>query len=677
MSQQYLRKELTALSPNELNRFLIALNDMKNGPEWPHLMALHGGGHTEPSIEDVVNVAAPQNASNWERHIFCAHKVRTFLIWHRPYVAEFEFVLQTYDPESKGHDQVDSLALPYWNWDNGFAALPQRLQQPTVTLTTATGPITIPNPLLSGEAVAFDSSRDPAGQTTRNVTAMGTMLTNISKALAHSNYLAVAYRHGLAFNLEYPHDTLHGSVGGSMGSPPSASWDPIFWMHHCNVERHQWLWINAHPDPAKMPTSIASTPLWPFLPRSHFATQRSWEHNGNLGATTMREWWDNAKLAYTYQLPAPSPPAPAPPPPDAATALRIGKPHERIVRLSGLHDPPSSATLQVYVWKAAQGDVLPADTAPVAEQYIFVSGTDVECDTCDTERNRRLNVSVYVTQGLIEADIKVGDEVRFAARWVVGNGRMIDAVFVDAKLAWEETPLLDSADSDALSDDMTKEDVELFARELGFETPRELQAAYAGRGAFAALVADGLWQQQSLELMLKPRCGVDGSKPPFSAAVVRKHIQVIYTVDSSRDALSAVAAGRAVAQALKQWETALKAHGVKLSAVVGKSDEEASVLFKWDFVDGPGTIVAWTRIGDRDGHATVYFDRWVRWTESLATRVAVHEIGHVFGLPHTNDANSVMYPFGAPDSVPKISAQEAEAIARRLSSTQSSQSTTQ
>jgi len=44
--------------------------------------------------------------------------------------------------------------------------------------------------------------------------------------------------------LETPHNFFHGYVGGDMAYPAKASWDPIFWFHHCEVDRQYETWIH-------------------------------------------------------------------------------------------------------------------------------------------------------------------------------------------------------------------------------------------------------------------------------------------------------------------------------------------------------------------------------------------------------------------------------------------------
>jgi tyrosinase len=57
-------------------------------------------------------------------------------------------------------------------------------------------------------------------------------------------YLAL----GMTGRLEcVPHDMVHVNVGGWMQNVPSAAGDPIFYMHHCQIDRLYASW-EAHPD---------------------------------------------------------------------------------------------------------------------------------------------------------------------------------------------------------------------------------------------------------------------------------------------------------------------------------------------------------------------------------------------------------------------------------------------
>jgi tyrosinase len=48
-------------------------------------------------------------------------------------------------------------------------------------------------------------------------------------------------------NLEQTHGTIHVHVGGSMAMVPSAAKDPIFMMHHANIDRILQAWQGINP----------------------------------------------------------------------------------------------------------------------------------------------------------------------------------------------------------------------------------------------------------------------------------------------------------------------------------------------------------------------------------------------------------------------------------------------
>jgi tyrosinase len=63
--------------------------------------------------------------------------------------------------------------------------------------------------------------------------------------------------------VEIVHDNVHVWVGGTMSEVPVAAFDPLFWAHHCMVDRLWYLWQLRHPggDP---PLSLQRRALPPF-----------------------------------------------------------------------------------------------------------------------------------------------------------------------------------------------------------------------------------------------------------------------------------------------------------------------------------------------------------------------------------------------------------------------------
>ncbi|KAL4861988.1 hypothetical protein BDV12DRAFT_179541 [Aspergillus spectabilis] len=83
-------------------------------------------------------------------------------------------------------------------------------------------------------------------------------------------------------NIEFIHNNIHwwaGGDGGHMSQIPVATFDPIFWLHHCNIDRLFAIWQELNPDKfftegyqgdfdqkvIGLPTTVTpTTPLRPF-----------------------------------------------------------------------------------------------------------------------------------------------------------------------------------------------------------------------------------------------------------------------------------------------------------------------------------------------------------------------------------------------------------------------------
>jgi len=173
---------------------------------------------------------------NWNRFAavhasFCPHGNWYFLPWHRAYLVALENIVRDLA------DKPD-FALPYWDWTAErqlppvFAAGNPRnnpLNHPRPEFEVdetlpddMVGPQVISRILASPDFEAFGSAR-PRGQ----------------------NSAAPAWqrRAGARTELEFnPHDGVHGSLGGDMGQVGPASRDPIFYLHHANVDRLWAVW---------------------------------------------------------------------------------------------------------------------------------------------------------------------------------------------------------------------------------------------------------------------------------------------------------------------------------------------------------------------------------------------------------------------------------------------------
>ncbi|KAG8922053.1 hypothetical protein FRC02_012164, partial [Tulasnella sp. 418] len=222
---------------------------------------------------------------------YCHHGVLTFPTWHRPYTALYEQVLQghavriadTYTTPDKQEwlQAAIDLRAPYWDWASEAVPPPEviELQQLNIILPDGTeGPID--NPLLTyrfNPRPSFSSRAKtvrcpvPSSSTETNLRALidslqgrgprppldwrtstYDMLTRTTTWATMSNGIS---KHGqggerdAVNSLETIHGDVHVIVGGNgqMSQVPVAAFDPIFWLHHVNVDRVLALWEALHP----------------------------------------------------------------------------------------------------------------------------------------------------------------------------------------------------------------------------------------------------------------------------------------------------------------------------------------------------------------------------------------------------------------------------------------------
>jgi tyrosinase-like protein len=203
-----------------------------------------------------------------ERWSHCTHgpaeTEQYFLAWHRAYIYFFEVIVRAHVAALGG---PDAWALPYWNYSyyNGAdpaapwvrSNLPWVFSQPQL-------PDGSDNPLY----IADTQKRglQPSWPGTNNTMFLETVTPYYDAAYSHNDFL------GFNATLDgRPHGAVHVDVGtgdqqvvngGWMSSTVTASFDPIFWLHHSEIDRF-WVgwnaagnanpsdqtWLNAEDDP--------------------------------------------------------------------------------------------------------------------------------------------------------------------------------------------------------------------------------------------------------------------------------------------------------------------------------------------------------------------------------------------------------------------------------------------
>ncbi|PIL22742.1 hypothetical protein GSI_15435 [Ganoderma sinense ZZ0214-1] len=220
---------------------------------------------------------------------YCTHATSIFPTWHRPYVLAFEQVLQDHAAKiaeeyttetSEWRKAAAELRQPFWDWAAPGQAVPPdeviRLSKVYIRAKPDGKETEVENPLyaykfkfkIPGSGPPVDGwpttvrhpkddkpeshPDDLARVLLANQESLTTqtffMFTLLSAWPEFSNTRAVAAGNP-ATSLEGIHNSVHNFTGGGghMSRVPVAGFDPIFYMHHANVDRQLSLWAALHP----------------------------------------------------------------------------------------------------------------------------------------------------------------------------------------------------------------------------------------------------------------------------------------------------------------------------------------------------------------------------------------------------------------------------------------------
>jgi len=160
------------------------------------------------------------------------------LPWHRAYLLYFEKAIQDQSPPNT------KVALPWWDWTSARShatGVPKAFSTASVSGQ--------PNPLFRARIVA-PTANPPINRTTRRFPGDPSQLPTSNQI---NTLLDLSQFSDFTNQLEGFHDFIHGwtggnngTIGGDMGSVGTAAWDPIFWSHHCMIDRLWYRWQLKH-----------------------------------------------------------------------------------------------------------------------------------------------------------------------------------------------------------------------------------------------------------------------------------------------------------------------------------------------------------------------------------------------------------------------------------------------
>lgn len=348
-SKPFIRREVR--TPHSIDKALPAYaravaamqersrKDPKDPTGWSYQAAMHG-----------TTLKPEQKLWNG-----CKHYSWWFLAWHRMYVYFFEQIVRAAVIETGG---PKDWALPYWNYGLGGenAAIPDAFRNPHE-------PNGARNPL-------YVEQRAPGiNQGAR----LRSQYTTPEFALSRPHFVGPPeFGGGIApprpqfskftGRLEQtPHNDVHNALGGWMQNPFQAAQDPIFWLHHTNIDR---IWVEwgakGHVDPENAE--------WLGHGFEFF------DASGKVVSLSPGEVLDTLKLDYVYDhKPAAEPilepmPTPSPEEPKVVAATAAG------MTLVG-----SSAAIKVGIDQKARREVLDT-TRKTDPRRLFLNIEEIEAE---------------------------------------------------------------------------------------------------------------------------------------------------------------------------------------------------------------------------------------------------------------------------------------------------------
>lgn len=189
------RKDQAVMDDTERSRYLCAFGMVNADGTLGQLVEIHNELHNQ-------------------------HSNTRLLPWHRIFLYLFEEALHHYHPD---------VCIPYWDWTRAEEqSVPSWLASALPTVQTPSRTITV--------------VRSPGASAS-----LASIAAGVPAALGQTSYSA------FASPINAIHGGVHLWVGGTMATFDSPA-DPLFWLHHANLDRLWWSWYNSaagnHENPA-------------------------------------------------------------------------------------------------------------------------------------------------------------------------------------------------------------------------------------------------------------------------------------------------------------------------------------------------------------------------------------------------------------------------------------------
>ncbi|UNI17886.1 Tyrosinase [Purpureocillium takamizusanense] len=273
-------RDLAAEAGPQWDLYIQALLEMQKADYTDTLSYFQIEGiHGRPFIE--WNATGRRTTDGWAG--YCPHGELLFLSWHRPYVVLFEQVLvlqarkiaSTYPPRVRDDymQAADELRAPFWDWA-ADATVPSVTVPAKITVNIPNGQevrqseidnplftFNIPQSVVDGQYGSFDSDnrnrtlRCPAPQSypssANDLLSQRPYKDWVYDAFARAdNFSEFTSTSARFVSMELIHNGIHwdAACGQQFLGPDLSGFDPLFMLHHSNMDRLWAYWQVIRPD---------------------------------------------------------------------------------------------------------------------------------------------------------------------------------------------------------------------------------------------------------------------------------------------------------------------------------------------------------------------------------------------------------------------------------------------
>lgn len=273
LHKRYNIVDLKVNYPEKFGRFIMALKNLINSDDWARICGIHGNTFkpNDSGVKCPTDTATVTKIAETGEPYYCKHSVYPFIAWHTPYIYQFELLLNKYNKSPC----EDYITLPYLDLTD-FTVDFTFLNDPEISIFYKKRLVTTENPL-SGAYYYVNGVRTRTtrgGFLTPTTKKQRSKLNVVKKQLNNALY-APTYEQFSSIPstnkpsnivvdyvpLETPHNSLHDIIGGNSGNMSYitiSAFDPIFWLHHCNMDRHYYTWVHTT-------TNGFTKPMYPDL----------------------------------------------------------------------------------------------------------------------------------------------------------------------------------------------------------------------------------------------------------------------------------------------------------------------------------------------------------------------------------------------------------------------------